>query len=159
MYKKKSFLISAERISVIPRAWWLDDSYLHEISSLVLTEVELKKETIIYVSAYLSSLCIIMQVKCCARVVSFFQFVDEASRLLLSKLDVITAPSPLPVAVSLRLFSRFTAPASGYSVLCALKRDLVCDGGGADGVKESCLASSCKDKTRYKSDQLLNIIR
>ena len=84
-----------------------------------------------------------MQVKCCACVVPFFQFVDEASGLLLSKLDVITAAAPLPVAVSLRLFSRFTAPASGYSVLCALKRDVVCDGGGADGVKESCFSGGC----------------
>ena len=88
-----------------------------------------------------------MQIECCARVVSFFQFVDEASRLLLSKLDVITAPTPLPVAVSLRLFSCFPALASGYSVLCALKRDLVCDGGGTDGVKESCLSGSCNDIT------------
>ena len=89
-----------------------------------------------------------MQVKCCASVVSVFQLVNKAPGLLLSKLGVITASAPLPVAVSLRLFSGFTAPASGNSVLCALKCDLVCDGGGADGVKKGCLSSGCNNKTK-----------
>ena len=82
-----------------------------------------------YRTAYLSSYSIIMQVECCASVISFLQFVNKASGLLLSKLGVITASAPLPVAASLRLFSLFTAPASGYSVPGTLQRDFVCDGG------------------------------
>ena len=91
-----------------------------------------------------------MQVKCYTSVVSFLQFVDKASRLLLSIINVITASAPLPIMVSLRLFSGFTASAFWYSVVCALKRDFVCNGGAADGVKESCLSSRCNDKARYK---------
>ena len=69
---------------------------------------------------YLSSYMIIVQVERSTSVVSFLQFVDKPSRLLLSELDVITASSPLPVALSFLLFSCFSAPASGYSVLSAL---------------------------------------
>ena len=97
-----------------------------------------------------------MQVKCYTSVVSFLQFVDEASRLLLSIFGAITASAPLPVMVSLRLLSGFTASVSGYSVLCALKRDFVCNGGAADGVKESCLSSRCNDKARYMLDYFEN---
>lgn len=70
-----------------------------------------------------------MQVECCTSVVSFLQFVNKASRLLLSKLDVITAASPLPSAVSVWLFFGLAALASGYSVLAALVSEFVCDGG------------------------------
>ena len=70
-----------------------------------------------------------MQVKCCAGVVSLLKFVNKASRLLLSKLDVVTAASPLPAAVCFWLFSGLAALTSGYSVLAALMSKLVCDGG------------------------------
>ena len=69
---------------------------------------------------YLSSYMIIVQVERSTSVVSFLQFVDKPYRLLLSELDVITASSPLPVALSFLLFSCLTAPTSGYSVLSAL---------------------------------------
>ena len=84
-----------------------------------------------------------MQVERCTSVVSFLQIVDKASRLLLSKLDVITAASPLPVVVSFWLFSCLAAPASGYSVLSALQGEFVSNGGCADGVKESCFSGGC----------------
>ena len=79
--------------------------------------------------SYLSSYFIIMQVKCCAGVVSFLQFVNKASGLLLSKLDVITAASPLPAAVCFWLFSCLAALTSGYSVESALKSEFVRNGG------------------------------
>ena len=82
-----------------------------------------------------------MQVKCFTSVVSFLQFVNKAPRLLLTKLDVITAASPLPPAVCFGLFSFLAALTSGYSVLAALISELVCYGGRADGVNESCLSS------------------
>ena len=76
-----------------------------------------------------SSYFIIMQVKCCTSVISFLQFVNKASRLLLSKLDVVTAASPLPAAVCFWLFSCLGALTSGYSIESALKSEFVRDGG------------------------------
>ena len=80
-------------------------------------------------TAYLSSYFIIMQVKCCAGVVSFLQFVNKESRLLFAKLDVIATAPPLPSTVSFWLFSCLAALTSGYSVLAALMSELVCNGG------------------------------
>ena len=78
---------------------------------------------------YLSPYLIVMQVKCCTSVFSFLQFVNEASRLLFSKLDVITAASPLPSTVYFWLFSGLAALTSGYSALAALMSEFVCNGG------------------------------
>ena len=69
-----------------------------------------------------------MQVKCCAGVVSFLQFVNKASRFLLSKLDVIATASPLPSAVCFGLSSCLATLTSGYSALAALMSELVCNG-------------------------------
>ena len=95
-------------------------------------------------SVYLSSHLIIMQVECCASVVSFLWSVNEASRLLFSIFGVIAASAPFPLTVSLHLFSCFTASTSGDSIARALKSDLVCNGGAADGVKKSGFPSGCK---------------
>ena len=82
-----------------------------------------------------------MQVKCCTSVISFLQLVNKASRLFLSKLDVVTAASPLPAAVCFWLVSCLAALTSGYSIESALKSEFVRDGGRANGVKESCFSS------------------
>ena len=79
-----------------------------------------------------------MQVKCCTSVVSILQSVNKAFRLFLSKLDVITAASPLPAAICFWLFSCLAALTPGYFFLAALTSELVCDGCWANGMKESC---------------------
>jgi len=70
-----------------------------------------------------------MQIKCGPGVVSFLQFVYKASGLLLTKLDVVTAASPLPAAVCFWLFSYLATLTSGYFALAALMAELVCNGG------------------------------
>jgi len=66
------------------------------------------------------------------------QSIDEAPGSILTKPDVITAASPLPVAISSLWFvPYFHALTSGNFVLSALKRDFMCNGGSTDGVKES----------------------
>ena len=81
-----------------------------------------------------------MQVNSHPSVASVFQFVEEASRLVHSKLDVIDARFYNPMPISVLLFRTAT---SGYLFLCAVKRDFVCNGSSADCVDESSFSSGC----------------
>lgn len=77
-----------------------------------------------------------MKVDDSSRIIFLLQIIYEASCHVLAEPDVITAAAPLPVtiaAVWLSVF-QFYATASGDFVLSALLRDLVCNGGSADGV-------------------------
>lgn len=85
-----------------------------------------------------------MQVERGASVLSIFQSVYEAFRLLFSKSDVIATSAPLPIVFCLSLFLYHGTLTSGYFALSALMRDFVCNGGGTDGVDKSGLSSSYK---------------
>ena len=92
---------------------------------------------------YPSSNFIVVQINCCSGVLYLrLQLIDKAPCRILSEPNVITAASPLPVAISFWLFVPFFyATTSGYFVLSALKGDFMCNGGGADGVEESRFSS------------------
>lgn len=77
-----------------------------------------------------------MEVNDSSRIIFLLQIIYEASCHVLAEPYVITAAAPLPVttaAVWLSVF-QFYATTSGDFVLSALLRDLVCNGGSADGV-------------------------
>lgn len=77
-----------------------------------------------------------MQVDDFPRIIFLLQTIYEAPGHVLAEPDVITAASPLPVAIAVVCLSvfQFDAPTSGDFVLSALLRDFVCNGGSADGV-------------------------
>ena len=77
-----------------------------------------------------------MQVDDFPCIILLFQTIYETPGHVLAEPDVITATSPLPVAIAAAWLSvlQFNAPTSGYFVLSALLRDFMCDGGSADGV-------------------------
>ena len=84
----------------------------------------------------LSSKVIIMQVDDLSSIILLLQIINETPGNVLAEPDVITTPSPLPVAIAVVRLSvfQFDAPTSGDFVLSALLRDLVCNGGSTDGV-------------------------
>lgn len=102
---------------------------------------------------YLSSYFIVVQVKSRPRIVPVFQDVDKATRLLLSKPDVISTSAPLPVTVSASLFLH-GASTSGYFTLSALERDLVDDSRCTNSVDKRCLTSGCEKMARQRSVRL-----
>ena len=102
---------------------------------------------------YLSSYFIVVQVKSCPRIVSVFQDVDKASRLLLSKPDVISTTSPLPITVPFPLFLH-GASTSGDFALSALERELVDDSRCTNSVDKRCLTSGCGKMARQRSVRL-----
>ena len=96
---------------------------------------------ILFLPPYLSSDLIVMQVKSRSSVIAILQSVYKAFSLLFSISGVIAASAPLPIVFSFSLFLDFGARTSGNVALSALMRDLVCNGGSADGMNESCFAS------------------
>ncbi len=98
---------------------------------------------------YLSSYFIVVQVKSCPCIVSIFQYVDKAPRLLLSKPDVITTSSPLPVAVSFSLFPNSTST-SGYVAHSALERDFLYDSRCTNGMDKRGLFGGYKKMEKQK---------
>ena len=77
-----------------------------------------------------------MEVDDLPRITFLLQTIYKVSCHVLAEPDVITAAAPLPVAIAAVWLSvfQFYAPTSGDFVLSALLRDLVCNGGSADGV-------------------------
>jgi len=77
-----------------------------------------------------------MQVDDFSCIIILLQIINETPGHVLAEPDVITAASPLPVAIAVVWLSvfQFDAPTSGDFVLSALLRDLVCNSGSADGV-------------------------
>lgn len=69
-------------------------------------------------------------------IIFLLQTINETPGHVFTEPDVITAASPLPVSIAIVWLSvfQFDAPTSGDFVLSALLRDLVCNGGVADGV-------------------------
>ena len=105
---------------------------------------------------YLSSYFIVVQVNSRPRIESVFQDVDKASRLLLSKPDVVSTPTPLPITVSASLFL-YGASTSGYFTLSALKRDFVDDSRCTNSVDKRRLTGGCekmKDKLTVSNKYL-----
>ena len=84
----------------------------------------------------LSSKVIVMQVDDLSCTIVLLQTINETPGHVFTEPDVIAAASPLPVAIAVVWLSvfQFDAPTSGNSVLSALLRDLVCNGGIADRV-------------------------
>ena len=77
-----------------------------------------------------------MQVNDFSCIIFLLQTINESPGHVLAEPDVITAASPLPVAITAVCLSvfQFDAPTSGDFVLSALLSDLVCNGGSANGV-------------------------
>lgn len=115
-------------------------------NSLKRVIIGVKMAFMVFLSSHLSSHVIVVQVKSRSSVIAILQFVYKALGLLLSISYVITAPAPLPVIWSFSLFLDLGALTFGNLALSALMRDLMCNGGSANGVNESCF-SSCYNKT------------
>ena len=98
-------------------------------------------------SPHLSSDFIVVQIKSRPSVIAILQSVYKAPSLLFSISYVITAPAPLPIVCFFPLFLDLGALTSGNVAPSALMRDLVCNGGSANGVNESCFSSCCNKTT------------
>lgn len=84
---------------------------------------------------YPSSYFIVVEINCPTDAFFLgFQNIDKAFRCVLTEPNVIPTSSPLPFSITTVLFVLFNAMTSGYFVLSALKRDLVCDGSVAYGM-------------------------
>ena len=83
-----------------------------------------------------SSKVIIMHVDSFSCIIVLLKIINETPGHIFTEPDVITTSSPLPVAITIVWLSvfQFDALTSGDFVLSALLRDLVCNGGSADGV-------------------------